>query len=210
MGVVTISRQFGAGGWTLGKKLCERFGFGLVTEEVIDSLARVQKVSPDWLKAVEMEATSKLLDAISSVVSTGLFYRSPSPEAEGYERKRYIEFLSHVMGEMADRGGYVIVGRGAQFVLRHHPKALHVMLAAEYEDRVQFLVKNYDLSLSEAEESVKEKERQRGSVASRIFQTDVNDPKLYHVILNTSLLPFDWAVETVIDLVSKFLARERA
>ena len=117
MAVVTISRQFGAGGWTLGKKLCERFGFGLVTEEVIDSLARVQKVSPDWLKAVEMEATSKLLDAISSVVSTGLFYRSPSPEAEGYERKRYIEFLSHVMGEMADRGGYVIVGRGAQFVL---------------------------------------------------------------------------------------------
>ena len=84
------------------------------------------------------------------------------------------------------------------------------MLAAEYEDRVQFLVKNYDLSRSEAEESVKEKERQRGSVASRIFQTDVNDPKLYHVILNTSLLPFDWAVETVIDLVSKFLARERA
>jgi cytidylate kinase len=210
MAVVTISRQFGAGGWTLGKKLCERFGFGLVTEEVIDSLARVEKVSPDWLRAVEMEAASKLLGAISSVASTGLFYRSPSPEAKGYEQKRYIDFLTRVMGAMADRGGYVIVGRGGQFILRHHPKAVHVMLTGEYEDRVQFLMKTYDLSRSEAEESVKEKERQRASVASKIFETDVNDPKLYHVILNTSLVPFDWGVEMAAVLVSHFLARERS
>jgi cytidylate kinase len=113
-----------------------------------------------------------------------------------------------VMRAMADRGGYVIVGRGAQFILRHHPKAVHVMLAGEYGGRVQFLMKTYDLSRSEVEELIKEKERQRASVASRIFETDVNDPELYHVVLNTSLVPFEWAVETVADLVSKFLAKE--
>jgi cytidylate kinase len=112
------------------------------------------------------------------------------------------------MGSMADRGGYVLVGRGAQFVLRRHPKAVHVMLAGEYEDRVQFLMKTYHLTRPEAEESIKEKERQRASVASKIFETDVNDPRLYHVVLNTSLVPFEWAVETVADLVSKFLAKE--
>jgi cytidylate kinase len=71
-------------------------------------------------------------------------------------------------------------------------------------------MKTYDLSRSEAEESVKEKERQRASVASKIFETDVNDPKLYHVILNTSLVPFDWGVEMAAVLVSHFLARERS
>ena len=208
MAVITISRQFGAGGWSLAKKLCDRFGFELITEEVIDNLARKAKVSPDWLRAVEKEAGSKLLSAISSVVSTGLFYRSPSPEAEGYEQRRYIDFLTRVMGAMADKGGYVLVGRGAQFVLKGHPRAFHVMLAGEYEDRVQFLMKTYSLSRSEAEESIKEKERQRASVASKIFETDVNDPKLYHVVLNTSLVPFEWAVEAVTDLVSKFIAKE--
>jgi len=210
MAVITISRQFGAGGWTLGKRLCEHFGFELITEEVIDDLARKAKISPDWLKAVEMEATSKLLGAISSVASTGLFFRSPSAEGEGYERKRYIEFLTRVMGTMADRGGYVLVGRGAQFVLKGHPKAVHVMLAGEYEDRVQFLMKTYRLSRSGAEESIKEKERQRSAVASNIFDSDINDVRLYHMVLNTSLVPFDWTVETVAGLVSKFLARERS
>jgi cytidylate kinase len=208
MAVITISRQFGSGGWSLAKRLCERFGFELITEEVIDSLARKEKVSPDWLRAVEKEACSKLLSAISSVAATGLFYRSPAAEGQGDERKRYIDFLTRVMGAMADRGGYVLVGRGAQFILRGHPKAVHVMLAGEYEDRVQFLIKTYRISRSEAEDSIKEKERQRASVASRIFETEVNDPKLYHVTLNTSLVPFEWAVETVADLVSKYLAKE--
>jgi cytidylate kinase len=210
MAVITISRQFGAGGWTLGKRLCEHFGFELITEQVIDDLARKAKISPDWLKAVEMEATSKLLDAISSVASTGLFFRSPSAEAEGYERKRYIEFLTRVMGTMADKGGYVLVGRGAQFVLKGHPKAVHIMLAGEYEDRVQFLMKTYRLSRSEAEESIREKERQRAAVASNIFDSDINDVRLYHMVLNTSRVPFDWTVETVAGLVSKFLAKERS
>jgi len=208
MAIITVSRQFGAGGWSLGKRLSERFGFELITEEVIDQLARKEKVSPDWLKAVEQEACSKLLGAISSVASTGLFYRSPSPEAEGYERKRYIEFLTRLMEAMADKGGYVIVGRGAQFVLRHHPKAVHIMLAAEYEDRVRFLMQTYSVSLEEAKASIREKERQRASVASNIFQSDINDVNLYHVALNTSLVPFDWAVDLVTDLVSKFLSKE--
>lgn len=208
MAILTISRQFGAGAWTLGKRLCERFGFELITEEVIDDLARKEKISPDWLRAVEKEACSKLLRAISSVVSTGLFYRSPGLEGEGYERRRYIDFLSRVMGSMAERGGYVLVGRGGQFVLKGHPKAFHIMLVGEYEDRVQFLMKTYRLSRAEAEESIKEKERQRAAVASNIFDSDINDLRLYHMVLNTSLIPLDWAVEIAADVVSQFLEKE--
>lgn len=208
MAVITISRQFGAGAWSLGKRLCERLGFELITEEAIDELARKEKVSPDWLRAVEKEACSKLLSAISSVVSTGLFYRSPGLEEEGYERKRYIDFLSRVMHPMAERGGYVLVGRGAQFILKGHPKAVHIMLVGEYEDRVQFLIKTYQLSRSEAEASIKEKERQRSAVASNIFDLDINDLRLYHLVLNTSLVPLNWATEIVTGLVSKLLEKE--
>jgi cytidylate kinase len=212
MAVVTISRQFGAGGWTLAKRLVDRFGFELVTEDVIDELARKRKVSPDWLKAVEKEASSKILSAISSVVSTGLFYRTPSAPEKGFEdveHQRYIDYLSHVMGSMADRGGFVIVGRGAQFVLKGHPKAFHVLLVAEYENRVQFLVKGYGLTRQEAEDLIREKERQRTGVGEKIFKSDINDFRLYHIVLNTSLVPFEWAEEALVDLVAKFLAKEK-
>jgi cytidylate kinase len=205
MAAITISRQFGAGGRTLGEKLCERFGFHLVDEFVIDELARKAKVSGDWLTAMEKEASSKLLGLISSIVSSGGFYRTPSAPDEEFERNKYIAFLTRVMTSMANEGGYVLLGRGAQLVLKNHPKSFHVLLVADYDDRVEFMVERYSLSRPEAEKIVKEKERQRTAVASNIFKANIDDPRLYHIVINTTRLPFDTAVDCVGDLFSRFM-----
>ena len=96
MALVTISRQFGAGGRTLGERLCERFSFRLVDEFVVDELARKAKVSTTWLTGIEKEASSTLLSTISDIVSSGLFYRTPAAPGEGYERQKYIAFLTKI------------------------------------------------------------------------------------------------------------------
>jgi cytidylate kinase len=205
MAVITISRQFGAGGRTLGEKLCERFGFQLVDEFVTDELARKAKLSGDWLTAMEKQASSTLLGLISSIVSTGLLYRTPSAPDEEFERKKYIAFLTRVMTSMANEGRYVLLGRGSQLVLKNHPKAFHVLLVADYEDRVKFMIERYSLPSPEAEKIIKEKERQRTAVASNIFGANIDNPNLYHLALNTGRLPFDWAVDCVADLFSRFM-----
>jgi len=204
MAAITISRQFGAGGRTLGEKLCERFGFHLVDEFVIDELARKAKVKGDWLTAMEKEASSALLRLISSIVSSGLIYRTPTAPGEDFERKKYISFLRGIMTTMANEGGYVLLGRGAQFVLQANAKVFHILLVAEYEDRVKFMLDRYKLSREEAEKIIKEKEGQREAVASKIFGSSIDDPKLYHLVLNTSRMPFDWAVEAAGDLFFRF------
>jgi len=205
MAVVTISRQFGAGGRTLGERLCARFGFKLIDEFVIDELARKAKVKGDWLAAMEKEAASTLLGLISSIVSSGLLYRTPTAPGEGFERQKYIALLTGFMTSMANEGGYVLVGRGAQFVLKNHPKALHIFLVAEHEDRVQFLVERYRLSRNEAEKMINDKEKQRTAVASVIFRQNIDDLSLYHLVLNTSLISFDRAVDLASELFSRFL-----
>ncbi len=204
MAAITISRQFGAGGRTLGERLCERFGFHLVDEFVIDELALKAKVKGDWLTAMEKEASSTLLGLISSIVSSGLIYRTPAAPGEDFERKKYISFLTGIMTTMANEGGYVLLGRGAQFVLQSNTKVFHILLVAEYEDRVKFMLDRYNLPREEAEKIIKEKEGQREAVASKIFGVDIDDPKLYHMVLNTSRMPFDWAVESVGDLFFRF------
>jgi cytidylate kinase len=207
MAAITISRQFGAGGRTLAEKLCKRFGFRLVDEFVIDELARKAKVKGDWLNAMEKEASSTLLGFISSIVSSGLIYKTPTAPGEEFERKKYIAFLRRIMTAMANEGGYVLLGRGAQLVLQSHPKVFQVLLVAEHEDRVRFMVKRYNLSDDEAKKIIKEKESQRAAVASKIFGADIDEPKLYHIVLNTSRVPFDWAVDSVGDLFSRFMER---
>ena len=204
MAAITISRQFGAGGRTLGEKLCERFGFHLVDEFVIDELARKAKVKGDWLTAMEKEASSTLLSLISSIVSSGRFLWTPTAPSEDFERKKYKDLLRRIMTAMANEGGYILLGRGSQFVLREHPKVFRILLVAEYEDRVKFMVRRYHLSEEEAKKIIKEKEAQRASVATNIFGADIDDPKFYHIVLNTSLIPFDWAVESASDLFSRF------
>lgn len=203
MAAITISRQFGAGGRSLGEGLCERFGFHMVDEFAIDELARKAKVSGDWLTAMEKEASSTLLGLLSGIVSHGLLYRNPAAPGQDFERKKYKDFLRGIMTAMANEGGYVLLGRGSQFILSKHPKVFHILLVAEYEDRVRFMVNRYALSEEEAKKIIKEKETQRAAVAANIFGADIDDPKLYHIVLNTSLLPFDWAVNFAGDLFAQ-------
>jgi len=208
MAVVTISRQFGAGGRTLAENLCERFGFRLVDAYVVDELARKAKVSPDWLSSVEREASSTFLGLLSDLVSSGLFYRSPSVPEEQSEKKKYLALLNRIMTSMANEGGYVLLGRGSQFALKNHRKAFHVLLVAEHEHRAKFLIEHYGLSRYDAEAMIKERERRRGAIATNLFQHDLDDSNLYHVVLNTSRIHLEWAVDAVSDLLKRFMEEE--
>jgi len=208
MAVVTISRQFGAGGRTLAETLCERFGFHLVDESAIDEMARKAKLSGDWLAAVEKEASSTILGLISSIVSKGLLYKTPTVPGEGFERQKYITFLKSVMTPLADAGGYVLLGRGAPLVLKNHPKAMHLLLVGEYEDRVRFMITHHGLSRDEAEKIIKAKRKERAAVASVVFGENIDDHTLYHLVLNTSRLPLEWAIELATDLLTRFMNNE--
>jgi cytidylate kinase len=139
--------------------------------------------------------------------SHGSRYLTPASPGEGFERKKYIAFLNRIMTTMAWEGGYVLLGRGSQLVLKDHPKAFHILLVAEYEHRLRFMMEHYQLDEPQARKLIKEKERQRASVGTNIFETDINDPKLYHLILNTSRIPMDWAVDSVGDLFSRFMKK---
>jgi cytidylate kinase len=208
MAVVTISRHFGAGGHTLGQMLCERFDFRLADASVVDRLARNAKLSPDWLNAMEKEASSPLLSMISTLVSGGIFYKHPGSPAEKDDRQKYIAFLTQIFTAMANEGGYVIVGRGAQFVLKGHPKAIHVLLVADYESRVSFLMGQHKISRSDAEKTIRAREKERTALASRLFEENIDDASLYQIVLNTGTMPYDWVVDTVSELVTRFMERE--
>lgn len=210
MVVVTISRHFGAGGHTLGEKLRERFGFQLVDEPFIDELALQCNVSPSWLTSLEKEASSTLLSMISAFLSGGPYFIQSATRAEREERQKYLAFLTQIFTEMASKGGYVILGRGAQFILKDHPKALHVLLVADYESRIAFLVDRHNLSRPEAERMIRARERGRAAMVSRLFEADVDDLGLYHMVLNSSLLSYGWVVESVCQMVNRFIAREES
>ena len=69
MAVITISRQIGAGGWTLGKRLSKRLGYRYVNEGMIIEVARKVGVSSGDVRAFEKEGATKLMRLIDRMVS---------------------------------------------------------------------------------------------------------------------------------------------
>ena len=201
MAVITISRQFGAGGKTLGKMIADKFGYTFADSEIIKMVAEMANVSTHFVETVEKEAGGKFSKFISRTVSKPLVERVLKDERGYIDEEIYLDYLVLIIAQMADDGDVVILGRGSQYILNDHPDAYHVLLIDEFKSRVQFMQSHYDLSESRAASVVKGEDKRRKSLYQKLGKTDYDNPFLYHLVLNMSRVNLDKALQLVCDLV---------
>ena len=202
MAVITISRQFGAGGITIGKKIAEKFGYTFADTDVIKMVAEMANVSTHFVEMVEKEAGGKFSKFISKTVSKPLVDRILKDERGYIDEEIYLDYLVLIIAQMADDGDVVILGRGSQYILNDHPDAYHILLIDEFENRVKFMQKNYDLSKTRAEQVVKAEDKRRKNLYQKLGKTDYDNPFLYHLVLNMGKINLDQALNLVCDLVA--------
>jgi cytidylate kinase len=201
MAVITISRQFGAGGKTLGKMIADKFGYTFADSEIIKMVAEMANVSTHFVETVEKEAGGKFSKFISKTVSKPLVGRVLKDERGYIDEEIYLDYLVLIIAQMADDGDVVILGRGSQYILNDHPDAYHVLLIDEFKSRVQFMKSHYDLSESRAASVVKGEDKRRKNLYQKLGKTDYDNPFLYHLVLNMSRVNLERALQLVCDLV---------
>jgi cytidylate kinase len=201
MGVITISRQFGAGGKTLGKMVSDKLGYTFADDDIIQMVAEAANVSPHWVESVEREAGGKLSRAITSMVSKRLVDRILKDERGYIDERLYLDYLVVIIAQIAEEGNAVILGRGSQYILHDHPDVCHVLLINEFEDRVKFMMEQYDLSENRAVQVVNREEKRRANLFKKIGKTDYDNPALYHLVLNMGKLDMQKAVKLVLETV---------
>ncbi len=202
MSVLCISRQFGAGGKTLGKRLAKRLGWTFVYQDVLNEVAKEAKVSTEWVEAVDKEAGDWLMRFVNSLVATDFIERHLGDNLHDFDENRYRQFLGKVINSVADRGDAVILGRGAQFILANRTDAFRVLLVASHDDRIKFMMDNYNLSKDKAEHLVEKEVRRRTRFVESMGVDKPDDPCHYHLVVNTSLLDLDQAEGLILDMVS--------
>lgn len=203
MAVLTISRQFGAGGITLGKMIADKLGYTFADTEIIQEIAKEANVSPQWVESFEKEAGTKLSRVISSMVSQKWLDRILKDERGYLDEKIYLDYLVLIIAKMADENDVVIIGRGSQYILNDHPDTFHILLVDEFENRVKFLIDRYDMSSKKATQVVINEDRRRVNLYSKLGKADFDDPNLYHLVLNMNRIDLDLAKTLVCDLISK-------
>jgi cytidylate kinase len=201
MAVLTISREFGAGGRTLGKRVAKELGYTLVDEDIVQMVAERAKVSKNSVKAIEKEAGGSLLKFMNYLISQRQITRILD-QTKGYiDEEIYVNTLHEIITDLAEEDNCVIVGRGGQYVLRDHPNAFHLLLVAAHDDRVKFMMKNYKMKEEQAQYTIRVHGKRRRNLYRKFGKEDYDDPLLYHLVLNMSKLSMEKAAETSAELV---------
>jgi len=202
MAVITISRQYGAGGKTLGQLIAKKLNYTLVNEEIIEKIAEKAKVSREWVEDFEKEAGGALQKFMSGLISSSYVERILGKDRGFLDEEKYVETLREIITQIAKEDNIVFIGRGGQYILQNHPKAFHILLIAEKVDRINFMKKHYGLSYGEAAQVVETMGKRRANLYKRFGKKDYDKPELYHVVLNMSKLTMEEASDFVYRMVA--------
>ena len=199
MSVITISRQFGAGGRTLGNKLFKKLGYQYVDEDIVEQAAQEANVSPEGILEFENKTRINILNYLKNLKPFGksLIERPVTDKTGHIDGYKYVEILHKVIPKIAAQDNVIIVGRGGQYILQDFEGAFHVLLIAEKEDRIRFIEKKYNLSASEAGRWIKNMEKRRINLYRYFNRKDYDDMILYNLTLNMSLVDMDKAVDII-------------
>jgi len=202
MSVITIARQFGAGGKTLGSLLADQLGYTLVDEEIVDLIAQEANISTDWVDSIAREMGSeKFLTRL--IHKFGPFrkgYVNVSMETTpGYfDGNLYISLLHKIIPKLAAQDDIVIVGRGGQYILADTPNTLHFLLIADMENRIEFVMEHYSVDRRQAQAVVDKQSKRRLNLYRYFGRSDYDHPSLYHMVFNMNRITLEQAVQSVV------------
>jgi len=205
--VVTIGRTYGAGGETVGHLVAERLGAELVDSKIFVEVARRLELPPDEVERHEEVPGSFLNRVIQALGSASIEFAAP-PEAAAWAppyndptldtRKAVLQITQELMREAARTGNAVIVGRGAAFLLRDHPRALHVFLRASERDRAAALREMFGYGEEEARRRIKHVDANRRAYVRQVYNHDWLDPGHYHLVVDTGRLGYEQSAAAIL------------
>lgn len=201
MAVVSISRQYGAGGRVVGEKLAERLGYRLVDRAILTEVAKKAGVTVRSVQDVEHEAGGLLSRLVNELVKSSPYVRNLPDYSATFDEENYRAFLRKVIGEMAAAGNVVLLGRGSQLILRNNPAVVRVLLVAAEEDRIQRLMRHYKLDREKAEQVGRREEKKRLAFLRAFGAGEPDAAGLYHLVINTSLVNLDLATDLITEVV---------
>ena len=197
--LLTISREYGAGGSELGILLGELMRWPVLDHELVRQLA--QRLRCDEVEVVAMdEHAPSFLERLAAVAVVA------APEARvqapwATDPDCVAAAAREVLLEAARNLPLIVVGHGGNCLFRGRPDVLRIRVTAPFEVRVQRVAERTGLSIPEATANVRRRDGDRQHYLQRYYQSDVNNACDYDLQINTGTVPLDAAARLVFNLL---------
>lgn len=197
-GFVTISRQAGAGGITIGAKLAEYLNetypeqrvWTVFDKTLVDEVIREYDI-PMHKRLLFKEDYIPAIDDLAREL-----LGSPS-------QLKFVERTNRTILNLSKIGHAIIVGRGSSIVTQFTPGGVHVRLVGSLKNRNMHLQEYYQYTAKEAAAFIEKEDKGRKRYIKKYFGRDIDDPLLYDVVINTDNISYDEAAILIRDVVMK-------
>lgn len=187
--IITISREFGSGGRTIGRKVAEKLGIPCYDAELIQKIAQESGFAENYIKEAGEYAPGGFL-------ASALSNRAFGPTNEDY----LWNIQYQVITDLAEKESCVIVGRCADYILKDKADCLTVFIHADMYFRANRIVRVYGEREESPEQRLKDKDKRRAAYHRFYTNMKWGQAQNYHLCLDSGVLGIDKCVETICNM----------
>lgn len=195
--IITISRQFGSGGRTVGHLVAEKLGIPFYDKELVEHIALESGFAPHFVEEHGEHAPGK------SIFSYAFASHGVPGVMNGLSTADFLwNIQCSAILQLAEKGPCVIVGRNADYILKDRKDVFHAYIHADMDFRADRIVRLYGESEKSPIARLQEKDKRRSLNYQHYTGRTWGDADNYDISLNTAVIGVEKAAEIILDLVN--------
>ena len=207
--VITISREIGTGGGSVGVKLAEKLNVPYSNKQLIQALEEkfnLNRKGIEYLKSTKKNWFKDLFEQVApapkATIKVGDYTFSREFQ-DNVTVKHIYEAEKEILNAIADQGSCVITGRSAFFVLKDRPNKVDIFITASKDARIERVMAKQNLTKEEATKLVEKVDTGRDNYVKRFTGLSRYDMRNYNLILDMDYLTEDEAVEKILAFIGR-------
>ena len=190
--IITISREFGSGGKEIAKRLADELGYAYYDSEIIKLLAKETNMSEEYIKNISERGVYPY--AFQFAKSFAMYSTMQNNQTEILVKQ------AKILKEIAQKGDSIIVGRGADTILKDY-NPMKIFVYANLESKInrcrQKAKEDEKLTDKELEKKIKNIDKNRKELNNLISNTEWGNKENYNLCINTSNIEIKSIVPSV-------------
>lgn len=194
--IITISRQFGSGGRTVGHLIAEKLGIPFYDKELVEHIALESGFAPKFVEEHGEHAPGK------SLLAYALAPQGVPGVMSGLSTADFLwNIQCSAILQLAEKGPCVIVGRNADYILKDRNDVFHAYIHADMEFRADRIVRLYGESEKSPHARLQEKDKRRKLNYHHYTGRTWGASENYDICLNTSVIGVENAADIIVNIL---------
>ena len=205
--VITINRELGSGGRTVGRKLAEKLGVDFYDKAVIKGLQKKYHLSIEEIEKLKGRKQGWWADfkrqMTGSVMYTNYYIPREGDEPEMLDTDEMFKAETEILNGIVEDESCIVAGRSGFYVLRKHPNRLSILIQASKAFRVNRVATKQNMTPEEAAKVIDKVDKMRENYVKKYTQTSRYDTHNYDLVISADGKSEDEIVALILKYIGK-------